>query len=133
MYPREICGDGVMKDFGEAANPVECAKLVEEDEECAAGLVFDFRFGPPTVCRCLKAPKSCENHHEVADGNVWASSLEEALPPPATTTTPLPGVVVTQAPADATTTAAASSDATTTAALDATTTAVSDATTTAAS
>jgi hypothetical protein len=133
MYPREICGDGEMKDFGEAANPVECAAKVKEDDECAAGLVFDFRFGPPTVCRCLKASNSCVNHHEAADGNVWASSLEEALPPPATTTTPLPGVVVTPAPANATTTAAAASDTTTTAASDTTTTAASDTTTTAAS
>lgn len=57
MFEGKNCGATAVKKLGKAANPVECADLATKDAACSK--VFDFRFGPPAVCRCLMVGKDC--------------------------------------------------------------------------
>lgn len=71
MFEGNNCVASSVKDLGTAANPVECADLVAKDAGCTD--VFDFRFGPPTSCRCLKKGEDC-SPALAPDGSVYARS-----------------------------------------------------------
>jgi len=75
MFEGKNCADAVVKTLSSnASNPVECADEAAKDANCSA--VYDFRFGPPTVCRCLKKDKECAPA-VATGGNVFAPSLSE--------------------------------------------------------
>lgn len=72
MFEGQNCVDSAVKALKKAANPVECAEAASKDADCSK--VFDFRFGPPTVCRCLKKDLVCSPTLSKA-GHVYAPSL----------------------------------------------------------
>lgn len=58
MFEGQNCGASAVKVLGKAVpNPVECSALAAKDKLCSK--VFDFRFGPPSVCRCLQKNADC--------------------------------------------------------------------------
>lgn len=68
MYEGKNCKADAMKELGKAENPVDCFEKVGKDASCST--VFDFRFGPPSACRCLKKNEDCSP--EVSDhGHVF--------------------------------------------------------------
>jgi len=73
MFEGKNCAESAVKVLADAANPVECAEQAAKDEVCTA--VFDFRFGPPPVCRCLKVDSGCQPANATG-GHVYAPSLQ---------------------------------------------------------
>jgi len=69
MFEGQNCGASAVKVLGKATNPVECSALAAKDKLCTK--VFDFRFGPPSVCRCLKKDADCAPAAS-AGGHVYA-------------------------------------------------------------
>lgn len=57
LFEGKNCAKAVVKDMGKTDNPVECSEAAGKDKLCSK--VFDFRFGPPPVCRCLLKDKDC--------------------------------------------------------------------------
>jgi hypothetical protein len=76
LFEGKNCVDASVKDLGDgtASSPVECAELAAKDSSCSK--VFDFRFGPPSVCRCLLSGSGCIP--TIADGgHVYAPSVPQ--------------------------------------------------------
>jgi len=73
MHEGQNCLAASVKALTKATNPVECMELAAKDTECAE--VFDFRFGPPPVCRCLKKDMSCAPAVSTG-GHVYAPSMQ---------------------------------------------------------
>lgn len=73
MFEGQNCADANVKAVDKPTNPVECAEAIAKDADCAKE--FDFKFGPPAACRCLKTNLTCDP--KLSDhGNVYAPSLE---------------------------------------------------------
>jgi len=73
MFEGQNCADNVVKALTAVSNPVECSEAAAKDADCSN--VFDFRFGPPTLCRCLKKDTLCSPILSTA-GHVYAPSLQ---------------------------------------------------------
>jgi len=71
LFEGQNCAASQMKELSKngTSNQVECAELTQKDGNCS--MAFDFVFGPPSLCRCLKKGKDCKPV-DSEEGDVYA-------------------------------------------------------------